>query len=355
MKRILPIILLAVALLVGFGSSGEAKTSPWPDHGWGYLSTKAWHRKPDLCKNLPGVQKTIPIGRYVVDRHCYLYDTGPGLTDEPATTTPTPTQTPTPTPTPTETPSQTPPVPPTPTPTETAGPVPTGDIPGPQIGFSRVLTDQFSGTAVDSAVWSVYTGHLSSSSGCNEPDNLVVANGVLTQHFGYQTSGVCGAGWYHGSMMVKTAFGGNNQSVTMKFRIVANDPANTRSHHILPMRWPNQDPWYVGESDYCEGSSYSSCNAYLHHSSSSSQVASPDLVFNMQAWHTIRATQRPGNDVDIFIDDMVTPVWTYDGTTTTVPDVVKRTVLQQECRSSCPSNTAGTEDIEVDWLTIDNG
>jgi hypothetical protein len=207
----------------------------------------------------------------------------------------------------------------------------------------------------------VYSGKLSSSSGCNEPDNLVVANGLLTMNFGYQASGVCGANWYHGSMMVKRDYGGNNQSVTVRWRVVANDPVNTRSHHIVPMRWPSAsvsggtDPaWYNGESDYCEGSSYSSCTTYLHHSSSSQQVASPDHVFDQTQWHVFRATQRAGNDVDIFVDNMTTPVWTYNGTTTTVPDVFKRTVLQQECRSSCPTDASDWEKIEVDWVTIDN-
>lgn len=233
-------------------------------------------------------------------------------------------------------------------------PPPSG-IPAPQSGFSRIMTDEFSGTALDTTKWTAYSSPLSSSSGCPRPENNIVGGGVLTMLFAYDTSGYCGAQWYHGSMMVKAAYGENNQSVTLRYRIVANDPANTRSHHILPMRWPNQDPWYVGESDYCETSSYTDCTTFLHHSSSTQQVASPDHVFDMTQWHTFRATQRPGNDVDIFIDNMTTPVWSYNGTTTTVPDVIKRTVLQQECRSSCPTNTAGWEKIEVDWLTIDNG
>jgi hypothetical protein len=30
-------------------------------------------------------------------------------------------------------------------------------------------------------------------------------------------------------------------------------------------------------------------------------------------------------------------------------------VLQQECRSSgCPAGTTGTEDIQIDWITVDN-
>jgi len=29
-------------------------------------------------------------------------------------------------------------------------------------------------------------------------------------------------------------------------------------------------------------------------------------------------------------------------------------VLQQECQSSCSSGTSGTEDIQVDWITVAN-
>jgi hypothetical protein len=30
-------------------------------------------------------------------------------------------------------------------------------------------------------------------------------------------------------------------------------------------------------------------------------------------------------------------------------------VLQQECRpSGCPAETTGTEDIQIDWITVDN-
>jgi hypothetical protein len=232
-------------------------------------------------------------------------------------------------------------------------------VPAPQAGFTRVMTDEFNGTSVDTSKWSPYTGKLSSSNGCNEPDNLQVANGVLTQVFAYQSSGACGAGWYHGSMMVDQAYGGNNQSVTVRFRVLNSD-SSTRAHRILPMRWPSastsggSDPaWYNGESDYCEGSDLTGCTSYLHYKDSSSQVAK-DLAFDMTQWHTFRATQKAGNDVQIFIDDMAVPKWSYDGSTTTVPDVFKRTVLQQECESSCPSGTSGWERIEVDFVTIDN-
>jgi hypothetical protein len=60
------------------------------------------------------------------------------------------------------------------------------------------------------------------------------------------------------------------------------------------------------------------------------------------------------NRVRIYIDGVLS--WDYQGTATTVPNAVRRAVLQQECPSSCPaaSHAGQTERIEVDYVTIDN-
>lgn len=306
--------MTTILVLLGV-TTAVSSAAPWTDHGWGRLAAKA-SKGSDLCRNIEGAQRTVPSG-YTRDARGACHAT------------------------------------PTPTPNSSSA------LPAPQLGFTRVFTDEFNGSALDTTKWSPYTGHLSSSDGCNEPDNLQVANGTLTMLFAYQGSGACGAGWYHGSMMVAGAYGGNNQSVTVRFRVLNNDPANTRAHRILPMRWPeavnggSTPPWYNGEADYCEGDSLTECTTYLHYKDSSSQVAQPQ-AFDATQWHTFRATQRAGNDVDIFVDDMAVPRWSYDGSTTTVPDVFRRTVLQQECSSSCPTNQAGWERIEVDYVTIDN-
>lgn len=316
-------MVLLTMLFLGVTTSVSHAAS-WTDDGWGRLAAKAY-QSSDRCQNIDGVQKKVPSG----------HDRDANGDCQPSTTT-TPTTSPT-----------------------TTTPPPSA-IPAPQSGFTRVLTDEFNGTAVDKTKWSPYSGQLSSSDGCNEPDNLQVANGVLTQLFAYQSSGVCGAGWYHGSMMVERAYGGNNQSVTVRFRVVNSDPASIRAHRIVPMRWPSSSvsggstpAWYNGESDFCEGSSLTGCSTFLHYQDSSSQISQQHAV-DLTQWHTFRATQRAGNDVDIFIDDMAVPRWSYDGSTTTVPDVFRRTVLQQECSSSCPSTQTGSERIEVDYVTIDN-
>ncbi len=56
----------------------------------------------------------------------------------------------------------------------------------------------------------------------------------------------------------------------------------------------------------------------------------------------------------VYVDDLSNPVWTYTGTKTTLPETLKHVVLQQECQVSCPSGTSGTEDIQIDWITVAN-
>jgi hypothetical protein len=65
--------------------------------------------------------------------------------------------------------------------------------------------------------------------------------------------------------------------------------------------------------------------------------------------------QRFHHVITAWIDDMASPAWTYVGDATTLPDTVKRVVLQQECHSSgCPAATTGSEDIQIDWIKIDD-
>ena len=119
------------------------------------------------------------------------------------------------------------------------------------------------------------------------------------------------------------------------------------------MRWPTSAAWPAGgEEDYCEGDSLSGCDTFLHYSSSNQQVYHP-YSFSLAQWHTIRV-QRLNHVVMVFIDDLSTPQWSYTGSSATLPDTVKRVVLQQECQSSCPTGTSGSEDIQIDWITIDN-
>ena len=213
-----------------------------------------------------------------------------------------------------------------------------------------MLNDQFNSGGVPSH-WSLYDGPYGSGPGnCATPSHVTVSSGSMHMLMKHETSGDCGAGWYSAGMQVSKAYGGVDQRITVRFRIVRNGAS---AHHIIPMRWPDTAPWpQGGEEDFCEGDSISGCSTYLHHGSSNSQV-SRDYSIALSQWHTLRFS-RLNHVVKAYIDDMSSPVMSYTGSSTTLPDTLKRTVLQQECQSSCPSGTSGTEDIQIDWITIED-
>jgi hypothetical protein len=261
--------------------------------------------------------------------------------------TPTPISTPQPTPRPTPAPTPTPQPTPKPTPAPTPTPQPTAP---PSAGWTVVVNDQFNAGGVPSH-WGLYDGPYGSGPhNCATPSHVSVSGGSMHMLMAYEASGDCGAGWYTGGMQIDQSFGAIDQRVTVRFRIVRD---GVSGHHIIPMRWPDTAPWPAGgEEDYCEGSSLTGCSTYLHYGSSNSQV-SHDYSFDLTQWHVVRFT-RLDHRITAYVDDMSTPIWSYSGSASTLPDTVKRTVLQQECKSSCPSGTSGSEDIQIDWITIEN-
>jgi hypothetical protein len=142
-----------------------------------------------------------------------------------------------------------------------------------------------------------------------------------------------------------------DQRVTVRFRIVDSGVAG---HFVIPMRWPDiGSSWPAGgEEDFCESDAATGCKTFLHYSANNSQSWHGYSV-DLSQWHTLRF-QRRNHVVTAFIDNMTTPVWTFTGNSTNLPDTLKHVVLQQECHSSCPSGTTGSEDIQIDWITLDN-
>ncbi len=237
---------------------------------------------------------------------------------------------------------------PTPAPTATQKPTPR-PTPAPATGWVTVVNDQFNAGGLPSH-WTAYDGPYGSSPGCATPSHATVSGGYLHLLLGYESTGSCGAGWYSGGVSL-SGFSSVDQQVTVRFRVVRTGVAG---HFIIPMRWPDNDAsWPAGgEEDYCETDVTSGCDTYLHYSSSDRQVAASHTVV-LSAWHVIR-TERLNDVVRFYVDNMATPAWTYTGTVTTLPDTLKHVVLQQECQSSCPGGTTGTEDIQIDWITVAN-
>lgn len=226
-------------------------------------------------------------------------------------------------------------------------------------GWVTILDDQFNTPGVPSH-WSLYNGSYGDSAhNCAAPSQVQVpGDGYLHLKMQYLSSGLCGAGWYTGGMQVSPAYGGVDQTVTVRWRIVPSaDPNAVHSHRIIPMRWVDdpQYPWYRGESNYCEGSALGGCYTFLHYGPNGTQVTHGYDV-DLTQWHTWRVVVR-GHKISVFIDNMTSPVWVYQGNETTMPNSVKRTTLQQECPlSGCPSAAFknDVEDIEIDWITIQN-
>ena len=241
--------------------------------------------------------------------------------------------------------------PPKPTPSPRPTPSPT-DRPSP--GWVTVVDDTFAAGRVPSH-WSLYDAPYGSGAhNCASPSHVTVSGGVLHLLLSYEAAGSgsadCGPGWYSGGMSL-SGYSSVDQQVTVRFRVVRDGIAG---HFIVPMRWPDDDSAWpaAGEEDYCETSDIGECSSFLHYSPDNRQIYGSYAV-DMTGWHTIR-TERRDHQVRLYIDDMTHPAWSYVGSSSTLPDTLKHVLLQQECESSCPNGTTGTEDIQVDRITVAN-
>lgn len=234
-------------------------------------------------------------------------------------------------------------------------------------GWTTVVDDQFNSGGIPGH-WTLYHSPYGSwPNNCTAPSHDYVANGYLNIVESWEPStpagSTCpyGAGWYTGGMKLDPVapFIGNDQQVTVRYRLVST--GGVVSHHIIPMRWPTGITYkYLmnnGEEDFLETDLLSAGHTFLHYVDSGvgERVASPSYGIDLSQWHTVRVTQL-AHTVYVYVDDMNTPVWTYSGDSTTIPDVLRTTVLQQECShaSGCPTGTTGSEDIQIDWITVEN-
>jgi hypothetical protein len=216
----------------------------------------------------------------------------------------------------------------------------------------NVVNDQFDSGGVP-AHWRRYDGPYGSEPrNCATPSHMSVSGGSMHLLMRHEASGRCGAGWYTAGMMLDRAFASVDQRVTVRFRVVS---GGVSGHHIIPMRFPPGARWpQGGEEDYCEGDGSSGCFTFLHYGDTPTTQVWHRHAFDPRQWHTVRFERRD-HVVKAYIDDLTTPVWTYNGSSRTLPDTKKQVVLQQECRSSgCPAGTTGTEDIQIDWIIVDN-
>jgi hypothetical protein len=219
--------------------------------------------------------------------------------------------------------------------------------------WRSVLNDGFDSGGVPS-YWRPHAFRYRTSDNCASPSHVSVSGGYLRLLMRYETTGWCGAGWYTGGLtLAKVApYASVDQRITIRFRVVN---GGVIAHRVIPMRWPTTATQPAGgEEDYCESHDLTFCATFLH--SSWGYIPRSHIV-NLTQWHTFRFERR-NYVVRVWIDNMSTPVWTYYGSSTTLPATLKAAVLQQECQplrvGGCPKGTTGYEEIQIDWITIEN-
>lgn len=215
------------------------------------------------------------------------------------------------------------------------------------------------------------------------PSHVVVAGGICTLLQGYETSGpargapyntTTGAGWYQGTMYA-SGVAVNEFRLTTRMRVVSTN--GVYSHRNLPLMWNNVENWpHNGEEDIFESDPlWNAPDAqgrelpigYFHFYNSTTTrvnttgtVPGPDYVYNyyprvdLSQWHVYRV-QKVNHKISVWIDNMVTPVWTHQWTETELPSAVKHPVFQQENpnNSTPPAGTIGSEEIQIDWVRLD--
>ena len=170
-----------------------------------------------------------------------------------------------------------------------------------------------------------------------------------------------GAGWYQGTIY---ASGGGVDSVdhrtTVRMRIVSTN--GITSHRNLPLWWPNSGNAPLdGEEDFFEtdGAWWPAVNgveqprSFFHYSSTNRFVYWIWTPIDVTQWHTYRFERR-NHKITIWVDDMTTPIWSQQYSSTELPDTIKHPTFQQENPNFVPpAGTTGSEEIQIDSIQID--
>jgi hypothetical protein len=245
-----------------------------------------------------------------------------------------------------------------------------GTTPPPASGWTNVINSGFTTDGVLPAPWRAYNfANGQAGGGYYLGSHVVISGGILSLVQKYESSGPArnpyysstGAGWYQGTIYAQ---GGPWDSVdhrtTVRMRIVSTN--GITSHRNLPMWWPNaNNAPSGGEEDYFESdgvwwprtNSAEQPRSFFHYSSNNSFVYWIWNPIDVSQWHTYRF-ERKAHKITIWIDDMTTPVWSHQYSSTELPDTIKHPIFQQENPNFVPpSGTTGSEQIQMDWVTID--
>jgi hypothetical protein len=236
-------------------------------------------------------------------------------------------------------------------------------------GWTNVINTDFTSDGVLPAPWKAYDfANSLAGGGYYLPSHVVVSGGIASLVEKYEASGPArnsyytadGGGWYQGT--IYAAGSGPWVSVdhrtTVRMRIVSN---GVTSHRGLPMWWPESGNGGTdGEEDFFESDGVwwppiggqEQPRSFFHYGGNT-QVYWIWNPIDLSQWHTYRF-ERLAHKITIWVDDMTTPVWSQQYSSTELPDTLKHPIFQQENPNFLPpSGTTGSEEIQIDWVQVD--
>ena len=250
----------------------------------------------------------------------------PTATPRPSATPAPPAPTPAPTPIPTPAPTPAPTVAPTPAPTATPA------------GWTLVMSDDFSGTAVDTSKWTIYNGAGNGGNGTRAASAMTVGSGLLTI-----TARMVNGTLVSGGMMNKL----NQTYGRFEVRVRTDaDPSVATSGVVLT--WPQSGNWPVaGENDIYEtvlDADRNPFKSFVHYGSTNKQYYFTHNADGTQ-WHTMAMEWEP-TAIRIYRDG--TLVWTLTDANA-IPDVAHHLAIQLD---AFKQSMSGTVRLQVDWIRI---
>ena len=242
---------------------------------------------------------------------------------------PSPSHTPAPTPTPTPAPTATATATPAPTPTSTATPS----------GWTLVQSDDFSGTAVDTTKWTIYSGAGNGGNGLRAASALSVGNGLLTI-----TAQMVNGTLVSGGMSDKF----NQTYGRFEFRVRTDpDPSLVTSGVVLT--WPQSGIWPLdGENDIYEttlDADRTPFKSFVHYGSTNQQYWYIHSGIDGTQWHTMAMEWEP-SAIRIYRDGIL--AWTVTDASA-IPDVAHHLSIQLDAFKQLMT---GTVRLQVDWIKI---
>jgi hypothetical protein len=231
--------------------------------------------------------------------------------------------------------------------------------------WRTVIETTFPADGVLPAPWKPY-GPWANGAGLNAgyylPDHVVVAGGICKLVQKYESSGparggpygTTGAGWYQGTMYADGPADSIDHRTTVKLRIVST--GGITSHRNMPLWWPRPDNFPIGgEEDFFESDPKWGANAhsFFHYSANNITVQHDWPYIDLAEWHTYRF-QRRNHKITVWVDDMVSPLWEQQWSSTELPDHPKKPVFQQENPGyTPPAGTTGSEEVQIESIVID--